>query len=472
MVTKNNLWPIATDKKPALWTHQQEALDFAQDKPAVMLAMAMGSGKSRVVVDLLAERKVQNALILCPSSVVDVWPGQFRTHSEDGQVQVLALRKGAVKQRTDQAQHFIHGMPMNGMKVVVINYDVLNRQKSPFALWAIQQKWDALICDEFHRLKAPGGVTSRYVARLAKKVGFRLGLTGTPMPHSPLDIYAQYRILDPSIFGTSFNFVKHRYAVEQAMPMGFRIIRGYRVDPTDEKYFDPQLYKEFQDKFYSIAFKVDADVLNLPDPLHEPRTCELSSAGMKQYKELERDFYIEVDQGVITASNALVKALRLQQMASGFGKTEEGEEVELDTAKASLLQDILSDLNEPVVVFCRFRHDLDSVHRVCVNLGFGSLELSGRVNQLAAWQAGDSQVLAVQIQAGGVGIDLTRARVGIYYSLGLSLGDHLQSLARIHRPGQTRNVVYYYLLADGTIDYKVYKALLNRQVVIEAVLER
>ncbi len=462
---------MATMNKPALWPHQAEALTFVENKPAAMLAMAMGSGKSRVVVDLLIERDAHKVLILCPSSVVDVWPGQFKTHC-DGPSQVLSLRKGPVKQRTEQAQQFIHGIPMAGMKVVVINYDVLSRQKSPFALWAIKQKWDALVCDEFHRLKAPGGVTSRYVARLAKNIGFRLGLTGTPMPHSPLDIYAQYRILDPSIFGTSFNFVKHRYAVEQSMPMGFRIIRGYRVDPTDDKYFDPQLYKEFQDKFYSIAFKVDADVLNLPEPLHEPRTCELSPGAMKQYKGLEDDFYVEVEQGVITASNAMVKALRLQQMASGIGKTEDGEEVQLDTAKEGLLKDILEDLNEPVVVFCRFRHDLDAVHKVCVNLGFGSLELSGRINQLAAWQAGDSQVLAVQIQAGGVGIDLTRTRIGIYYSLGLSLGDHLQSLARINRPGQTRSVVYYYLLADRTVDHKVYNALLKRQDVIEAVLAR
>ncbi len=116
--------------------------------------------------------------------------------------------------------------------------------------------------------------------------------------------------------------------------------------------------------------------------------------------------------------------------------------------------------------------DLEAVHRVCVKLGFGSLELSGRVNELERWQSGESAVLAVQIQAGGVGIDLTRTRVGIYYSLGLSLGDHLQSLARIQRPGQEKIVAYYYLLADGTVDHKIYRALLNLEEVIEAIMRR
>jgi SNF2 family DNA or RNA helicase len=456
--------------RPDLWPHQREALAFVDGKPAAMLAICMGGGKSRVVVDLLAQRKAQTALIFCPSSVVDVWPGQFQTHS-DSPYHVLPLRKGSVKHRMEQAQQFL-ATPLHGLKVVVINYDAVSRQNSPFAAWALKQKWDALIADEVHKIKSPGGVTSRYMSRLAKNIPFRLGLTGTPMPHSPLDIYGQYRMLDPTIFGTSFNWVKNRYAVQQAIPMGFTIIKGYRVDPTDTKFFSPQLYQEFQEKFYRIAFRVEADVLELPEPLHLARSCELSPAAMRQYQALEKDFYAEVDQGIITASNALVKALRLQQVASGFGRTEDGAEVELDTSKRELLKDIIEDLGEPVVVFCRFRHDLDSVRQVAQSLKLESRELSGRMNQLAEWQRGDAPVLAVQIQAGGVGIDLTRARVGVYYSLGLSLGDHLQSLARIHRPGQTRNVVYYYLLADRTIDHKVYQALQNRQEVIEAVMRR
>ena len=125
-----------------------------------------------------------------------------------------------------------------------------------------------------------------------------------------------------------------------------------------------------------------------------------------------------------------------------------------------------------MVVFCRFTRDIQTVHEVAAKLKQTSLELSGRYNQLARWQDGEAPILAVQTQSGGVGIDLTRARVAIYYSLGLSLGDHLQSLARIHRPGQTRNVVYYYLLAEGTIDEKVSKALQSRKEVIEEILKR
>ena len=431
----------------ALWPHQQAALDFAEGKDAVMLAVCMGGGKSRIALELLQRRDVKRALLLCPRSVVDVWPKQA---SEYSNFYTLALREGTIAKRTKSAE-----LAIAHTNLVIINYDACWRE--PFKSWALKQPWDAVVADECHRLKSPGGVASRFAATLARRIPFRLGLTGTPMYHSPLDIYGQYRFLDPAIFGTSYRRFQYEYAITKPM-QGFEMVVGYKNQ------------EQLNRKFYSIAFRVDSDVLNLPDPTHNVRTCELGAPASKTYKSLESDFFAEVDSGIITVSNALVKALRLQQIASGYCKTEDGVETQLDTSKEVLLRDILEDLDEPVVVFCRFRHDLDTVHRVA---GPGrSLELSGRKNDLAEWQAGAAPILAVQTQAGGVGIDLTRARVAIYYSLGLSLGDHLQSQARLQRPGQTRTVAYYYLLAEHTIDGKVFRALQAKQDVIEVLLRR
>jgi SNF2 family DNA or RNA helicase len=92
------------------------------------------------------------------------------------------------------------------------------------------------------------------------------------------------------------------------------------------------------------------------------------------------------------------------------------------------------------------------------------------MDELKCWQAGEAPVLAVQIDSGGVGVDLTRARYAIYYSLGFSLGSYEQSLARIHRPGQTRPVEYIHLVAEGTVDEKVMAALARRADVVNTVL--
>ena len=73
-------------------------------------------------------------------------------------------------------------------------------------------------------------------------------------------------------------------------------------------------------------------------------------------------------------------------------------------------------------MFCRFHADLDAVHNAAKAAGFHSLELSGRRDELKRWQDGEAPVLAVQISAGGVGVDLTRARYSIYFSLSFSPG--------------------------------------------------
>ena len=84
--------------------------------------------------------------------------------------------------------------------------------------------------------------------------------------------------------------------------------------------------------------------------------------------------------GTVTASNALVKLLRLQQVAAGFAKADRGEIAELDSAKESLLREMLEDTQgERVVVFCRFHHDLDTVRKVALAQKRSCGEISGRV---------------------------------------------------------------------------------------------
>ena len=163
---------------------------------------------------------------------------------------------------------------------------------------------------------------------------------------------------------------------------------------------------------------------------------------------------------------------RLQQIANGVVKTEGGIEHRIDASKLNLLIDVLKDIGkgEPAVVFCRYHMDLDGVHEACQQVGFDSLELSGRRDELKRWQEGGAQVLAIQIQAGGVGINVVRARYAIYYSLSFSLGDYDQSQKRIHRPGQTRPVEYIHLVARNTVDVKIMRALERRAEIVESIL--
>lgn len=447
------------------WRHQREAVAFVQQlyrrgKRGAMIAAVMGTGKSAMTVYLCVEEGFQFILILCPLRVVQVWKPQFEMHSGIPFL-VVALDDAFsnVKAKRDEAQRKINLAKARGVPVVVvINYD--SAWRTPFAEWALKQKWDLVVADEIHRCKAPGGKASRFLARLGKAARFRLGLSGTPMPHSPLDVYGYFRFIDATIFGWSYNRFRQHFAV-----MG-----GYQ----NHQVVDYDNLDELNRKFYSVAYACGKDVLDLPPEMHVTLTCQLGAEARRAYRSLKRNLMAEIDAGEVTVANALVKLLRLQQITGGYIRTDDGQDVQIDSAKMNLLRDVLEDIDpqEPVIVFCRFHKDLEAVNRVADETGRRSLELSGRMDELKQWQAGEAPVLAVQIDSGGVGVDLTRARYSIYYSLGFSLGSYEQSLARIHRPGQTRPVEYIHLLAQDTVDEQVMAALARRSDVVNSVLQQ
>jgi SNF2 family DNA or RNA helicase len=422
------------------------------------------------VIDVLINMNMKLVLIVCPKSVVDVWPAQFAQHSARP-FTVCALTNGSTAQRARAAKQAVElAAARHAAIAVIINYEA--SWMGELGTWITTQDWDAVICDESHRIKQPGGKAALFFSRLGDKVPVRLCLTGTPLPHSPLDAYSQYRFLDKGIFGTSFTLFRNRYAITQQI--------GANINA--KKVIGFQNQQELHDKMYSIAFRVKAeDVQDLPEIVDVVRTVQLSREARRVYEELKREFVTDFKNGQITAGNALTRLLRLQQIASGWVKYDDNIElgtpgalVRVDHEKEKLLEDILEDLSadEPVIIFCRFRHDLQTVHEVSKRLKRGSLELSGSANQLAEWQAGAAPILATQIQSGGVGVDLTRARYCVFFSLGFSLGEYLQARKRAHRPGQTRAVTIIHVIASKTVDQDVYTALENREAVVEAILNQ
>lgn len=447
------------------WRWQSDAYWFAFDKPATLLAMDMGTGKSKVAVDLVTNWNCQKILVICPSKVPGVWRREFARHGGD-RFNVLVLDKGTVEEKTRRAAEHIN--KQNGPRAVVIGFE--SARVKTFANRALKPVWDCVIVDESQRIKAHNTVQAKFVAKLGLHAKRRLCLTGTPMPNNPLDLFGQFKFLDPTIFGTLITPFRARYAVMgcSAIP---QMITGY------------QNQDELKHLMSTISFRVGAEVLNLPGKQHHTRTFALCPTAMRHYRELEQELITEIASGVCTVANCLVKSMRLRQATSGFVVEDDTKKIHrIDDGRQSLLLDTLAtidlmdpdELHPPVVVFANFVEDLSRIRQVTESLGRRYGEISGaRKDGLTAdaTMSPDVDLLGVQIQAGGVGIDLTRARYAIYYSQTYSLGDYLQSLARINRPGQTRPVSYYHLVAENTIDVKVREALEKKQKVVNVVLD-
>jgi SNF2 family DNA or RNA helicase len=423
--------------KFAPWDHQYRFVEWFADRHAGLLAADMGTGKTLAALLALVAMRHRPGLV----------------HVD--------LSSGTSKQRAARLEAAVASATGTTL-VVTVNYEAAWRKDLAKVIDAV--KWSALVLDESHRIKAPRGTASLYLARLAAKHQHarRLCLTGTPMPHSPLDLFGQCRFLDPQLFGTSFVAMRSRYA--DTHPKFPSMVKSWKRQD------------ELTAKLDSIAWRVTADeVLDLPDTIHEVIEVELSAATLRFYDRMESEMTAEIASGTVTAGNALVKLLRLQQATGGFCRVDDGVVVAIDgtPAKQAALADRLADLpdTEPVVVFCRFRTDLEAVAAVARQLGREYAEVSGERKDLDRWQRGDAVILGVQMQSGGVGIDCTRAAYAVYYSLGFSLGDYEQSLARLRRPGQERCCRYYHLVAPGTVDEQVYDALRERRDVVGSVMD-
>lgn len=354
------------------------------------------------------------------------------------------------------------------------------------------------------------GVAARWVEWSHRRVG----LTGTPFPQHPWDIFGLYRALDPGVFGLLWTPFKDEY-VEMDK------------SGTFPKKIKPGMLDEFARLCMSLMYRPVVD-LNLPGCTDVVRTVELEDEARKVYDKLDTELWADLSQWVrsggasvrepdpdadedgpaeITAHNVLSRLLRLQQLTGGTLRTDPvedatgrivpGPEARVSTAKADALAEfdgktitggILEEIGcvpgrtnaegeeidpEPVIVFCRFKADLDAIKEIATKAGLRYGEISGRRDDglnADARMAADKDIVAVQIQAGGTGIDLTRARYGIWYSLGYSVSDYDQARARPYRPGQTRPVVFIHLIAEETADAQVYAAIKARKDAVAAVL--
>lgn len=462
---------------PPLWPAQAEAVEFALARPAAMLDMGMGCGKTRVAIEVMGARPdVRRALVVCPKAVIPVWGRELAKYA-DGRVSYEVLGRGreTVAKFAERVPDFLNRtLPIarderGPLAVVVCNYDSVWRRPLGDLLCRVAEAGllDMVILDESHRAKAAGSKVSKYLAMLGRRVRYRLCLSGTPMANSPLDVYGQYRFLDRSIFGTNHERFLQTYAVMGGPDRNF--IVGYKNQ------------RDLMDRFRSIAYTCSledvADRAKLPDALPDQvLPVSLPARDMRALRDLQRDFVAECGGGFATASNVLVRLLRMQQITSGFcevqpGPGEAGELRELNAAKYDAALDWARDLppTDRLVVFCTFTHDLDASRRLSEALGRPFFELSGREHRADEWGASEGGLLAVQIQAGAEGVDLTASSRALYWSLPHSLALYEQSRARIRRPGQSRPAQFVHLVAEGTVDEGVYASLRAKRDVIDAV---
>ena len=402
--------------------------------------------------------RIRRVLIVAPLSILGVWQDEFNNFADFDYN--LAVLTGTSAKKIDTLRH-LNG---NALQVAVINYESAWRLEKELTAW----NPDLIIADEGHKIKTHNISASKAMHRLGARARYRLLLTGTPVTNKAIDVFSQYKFLNPAIFGQSFYAFRNRY---------FDMVGYGNHTPVLKK----SMERELTEKIHSIAYRATkAECLDLPETTDIIRKVELEPQAMLLYRNLVKDSYAELSEGEVTITNVLTKLLRLSQLTGGFlGSDDSSKAEQVSTAKLKVLEDIIDSAleeNKKLVVIARFIPEINAICRMLDKKGVRYSLLTGSVKdrdeQVAQFQNyPDVPVFVGQIATAGLGITLTAASTMVFYSLDYSMSNFEQTKARIHRAGQRVPCTYIYLTAAGTVDEKVLKALKNKANLAKSLVD-
>lgn len=430
----------------------------------------MGCGKTLTTIAVAGALynlgKIDRVLVVAPTSVCSVWPhdlNQFATFPWEARV-LLGDKKKRLK-----ALNELENWPFKALRIAVINYESTHREGIFEALAAY--KPDLIVCDESQRIKNPSAAQSKALHKLGDVAPFRMILSGTPVQNNAVDLYSQYRFLDPAVYGANFYAFKNRYCIMGGY--GQHQIVGYRN------------MDELVEKEHSVAYRVTKEeCLDLPQQTFINRYVQFTDAEQAIYEQLRKSSFLELETGEnVTATTILTMYLRLMQLTGGFLTADESTRPkQVNTAKLDALADIVDDYvvdaGKKLVIFARFRAEIAAIENLLrlrkIQYGsiYGDVLMEERGKIVEDFQTNpDTKVFVAQIQTAGLGITLHAASTAVFYSYDYNYANYAQALARIHRIGQRLPVTYIHLVVDGSIDEKILAALENKEDMAKTVVD-
>jgi SNF2 family DNA or RNA helicase len=457
------------------WKHQLDAIERFKSLPYGALFFEQGCGKSLTLVSILrhkyeAQGFVVPTLVLCPAIVVENWRREWLMHSDLKDYQVVTLT-GTGAERLEQFRL----VAVDPHKVVITNYEALLMK----GLHEVLKKWaKALILDESHKCKDITAKRTKLVHEISKNCAYRFIGSGTPVVNSLFDIYSQFLIMDQGkTFGEKFQHFKHKYFddVNKNRP---------RHCYFPEWRPKPGAVREINANIYQSAVRVKkSECLDLPPLVRQVVDFELEDHQGRFYRAMETDAVAYFKDDVVSADLAIKKALRLQQITSGFVTDDTGAtQIFEKNPRTRVLREVIEGIPPAakIIIWAVFKQNYHDIRATLEAMEIPYTELHGEVD------AGDRQtnvdsfnrpnggprVLIGHPGSGGIGVNLTAASYAIFYTRGFSLENDLQAEARNHRGGSEihKCITRIDIVARHTIDEVVMCALRDKLDVSEAVL--
>lgn len=512
-------------KRNNLYPHQEEGVRRALQEPFFALFMDQGTGKTAVAIRATVERFKQMGLhrvvIFAPNNLLYNWTLELKEWAwlPKNEIKVLRLRGKGKQNWISQLNDFLKYDyelrtldELKGLGLGTKKGDILKQHKAPLMILLLnyekarilepqlrKMKIQSLIVDESQRVKSRNAQVSKAIYRLTRGCSTRLLMSGTPVGKGYEDLFMQYKIMDPEIFGENYRDFESQY-IQKGGYMGKEVVGYQNID-------------ELKEIVAQTSYRVEIeDCIDLPPLDIHYLTCELSGDAQKAYGELYEDLYTQIPleatrrrlkailrQNYIEYSSqesylslllkaetflnvascdlTITKLIRLHQLTGGFLKLDSGELVPMGRDKLDLAIDYLRERTLPTVVFCNFVDEIRLLEKE-LKKAFPQKRIENYRDSKdkekieSDFKKDKVDVVILQVHSGSTGLNFQAANAVMFYSTNHSADDYWQAISRIKRPGQRNKMEVAVLMCEGTVDEDIAESIRVKTKLMEELWKK
>ena len=439
---------VAMLKVSDLHQYQKNIANHILKNNASFVLAECGLGKTVSTLSALSRIKGR-VLILAPLRVAHTsWPDEIAKweHTKNLSHKIIHGRREAYKFESNAKLHIT-----NFESIPMIMEFVKGKKQLP---------WQTLIIDESSKVKSHSTKRFKALKKLRKGFSKIVLLTGTPCPNNLWELWSQVFILDGGErLDTAFTRFKAEY---------FHLPNPYQKYNWQPKEGTAQRLKE---KITDITISLKAkDYLELPPVIYNDIPIELPEESRTIYDELEKEFFIKLDDTVVTAQNAAVLSSKLRQILQGGLYGEESTTI-LNKVKVDVLKEMVEDTDQNILCAYQFKFEMDLIQDNIKEAVFLTGAVKEDKNIIDLWNKGLIKCLCVHPASAGHGLNLqSGGHTVVWLGITWSLEQYLQLNARLYRQGQKNKVIIHHIVVRNTVDERVAKVLRNKNITQEDMI--
>lgn len=483
----------------ALHPHQRDGVQWLwkrhREKGGAILADEMGLGKTAQILVYLAaihhsgvlhKMRVINTshetsrcakpggiLVICPATLVAQWRAEFAAWYPS--LPVTTLHGPSDEQGRVEA---IWGACAE-QKVLLTTYETMRAKCDDI----LDANWVVAILDEGQRIRSPDADATIAVKKLSTP--HRILLTGCPIQNNLQELWSLIDFVTPGLLGTLPVFL-----TELGHPIEMGSLATSNPAQAATAYQCARALRNLTANCILRRQKADImEELKIPGKKEQVLFCNPTAEQYVAYLEcLQSRCGLHAVKarrdGRPTNSLALCQLLRKlcnhpdlvsspSTWNAGFGELSR-------SGKAKVLVDLVDTWKKQghrVLIFVQHQYIMDLVSRWFDSKGHFYFQVHGktpvgeRLNLVKQFNA-DKRIFAMVLtnRIGGVGLNIVGANRVVLFDPDWNPMTSVRARERVWRIGQQKDVEIYRLILAGTIEEKIYRRTVNKQVLSQKIL--